>query len=267
MTIEPVYGQLNGIPKFIITLCHWRYYGKKFYGSSLVLSVFILFLSFLLIPQVYAERGVVNPDDLQNTERRIALVIGNSAYKSSPLRNPVNDATDMAAKLRGLGFQVSLGKDLSRKEMRTAIRKFGDDLKRGGVGLFYYAGHGMQTQGKNYLIPVGSNIEREDEIQDERRRLEAEKRLMKERKKLAEDRRKLEEEKEQMKMASLTQDMGKVLGGTRSSDGRYIDHGDGTITDTKTGLMWTKEDSWNDSGGCKDWNDSGGCKDWNDSKR
>ncbi len=123
---------------------------------------------FLLIPLVYAERGVVvNPNDSQNTERRIALVIGNSAYKSSPLKNPVNDATDMAAKLRRLDFQVSLGKDLSRKEMRTAIRKFGKELKRGGVGLFYYAGHGMQVNGKNYLIPVGADIDVEDEIQDE----------------------------------------------------------------------------------------------------
>ena len=81
---------------------------------------------FLIVSQVYAERGVVvNPNDSQNTERRIALVIGNSAYKSSPLRNPVNDATDMVAELKRLGFQVSLGKDCSRKEMRTAILKFG----------------------------------------------------------------------------------------------------------------------------------------------
>ena len=73
------------------------------------------------------------------------------------------------------------------------------------------------------------------------------------------------------KMASLTQDMGKVLGGTRSSDGRYIDHGDGTITDTKTGLLWTKKDSYADLGKCLDWNASksyvsnlatGGHRDW-----
>tara|TARA_B100000315_G_scaffold221678_1_gene225231 strand:+ start:330 stop:1742 length:1413 start_codon:yes stop_codon:yes gene_type:complete len=139
---------------------------KQYFSILFIPLIYVLYLSFLLIPQVYAERGVKIARPV-NTERRIALVIGNSAYKSSPLRNPVNDATDMATKLRRLGFQVSLGKDLSRKEMRTAIRKFGDELKRGGVGLFYYAGHGMQTQGKNYLIPVGSNIEREDEIQDE----------------------------------------------------------------------------------------------------
>ena len=59
-----------------------------------------------------------------------------------------------------------------------------------------------------------------------------------------------------MKLASLTQDMGKALGGTKSSDGRYIDHGDGTITDTRTNLMWAKKDSYSDTGSCMNWNDS-----------
>ena len=142
---------------------------KKYSYILFIPLISVLSLSFLLIPQVYAARGIaVNANDSLNNERRIALVIGNSAYKSSPLRNPVNDATDMAAKLRGLGFQVSLGKDWSRKEMRTAIRKFGNELKRGGVGLFYYAGHGMQVNGKNFLVPVGTDIQSEFEVEDER---------------------------------------------------------------------------------------------------
>ncbi len=102
-----------------------------------------------------------------DTDRRIALVIGNGSYKSSPLRNPVNDAVDVASKLKRLGFDVTDGKDMTRKEMRSAIRAFGDNLKKGGVGLFYYAGHGMQVKGKNYLIPVGVDIQSEDEVEDE----------------------------------------------------------------------------------------------------
>ncbi len=98
--------------------------------------------------------------------RRTALIIGNSEYESSPLRNPKNDAVDMATLLRKLGFQVILKTDASQRQMRNSIRRFGNELKKGGVGLFFYAGHGMQVKGKNYLIPVGSNIKGEDDVQD-----------------------------------------------------------------------------------------------------
>ncbi len=102
-----------------------------------------------------------------NNERRTALVIGNSAYKSSPLRNPVNDARAMAAVLTETGFSVLLIEDAGRATMRRVIREWGDQLARGGVGLFYYAGHGMQIRGKNYLIPVTADVQREDEVEDE----------------------------------------------------------------------------------------------------
>jgi TPR repeat protein len=85
---------------------------------------------------------------------------------SSPLKNPKNDATDMAKALEKLNFQVALKTDASKSQMQKAIRKFGNELKHGGVGLFFYAGHGMQVKGTNYLIPVGSDIQNEDEIQD-----------------------------------------------------------------------------------------------------
>jgi len=68
------------------------------------------------------------------TEQRIALVIGNSAYSSGPLKNPVNDAADMAAMLKKLGFTVTLKKDAKQQEMDEAIEAFGNSLKRGGVG-------------------------------------------------------------------------------------------------------------------------------------
>ncbi len=102
-----------------------------------------------------------------NAERRIALVIGNSAYKVGPLPNPVNDTTDVAAALRGLGFQVALKVNLSHREMIVAIQEFGKQLQAGGVGVFYYAGHATQVNGENYLIPVSVNIQAEEELEYE----------------------------------------------------------------------------------------------------
>ena len=98
------------------------------------------------------------------TEQRIALVIGNSAYSIGPLKNPVNDATDMAATLKKLGFTVTLKRNASLQEMDEAVETFGSQLKRGGVGLFYYAGHGVQINGTNYLLPIGAKINKEADV-------------------------------------------------------------------------------------------------------
>src|SRR5262245_6127015 len=99
--------------------------------------------------------------------KRLALVIGNSAYKESPLLNPVNDAKDMAQLLSGLGFQVIYKQNASQAEMKSAIREFGNNIVRGDVALFYYAGHGAQVSGENYLIPVGAVITKEEGIEYE----------------------------------------------------------------------------------------------------
>jgi hypothetical protein len=98
---------------------------------------------------------------------KTALIIGNSNYSFSPLKNPANDATEMAKSLRELGFDVYDHVDLDRVGMRMAIREFGVKLKKGGVGLFFFAGHGIQIKGKNYLIPINSDISSEDEVVDE----------------------------------------------------------------------------------------------------
>ena len=98
---------------------------------------------------------------------KTALVIGNGEYQDAPLANPVNDATDMAQALRDLGFDVMALTNADRQTMREAIREFGEKLKKGGVGLFYYAGHGMQIKGQNYLIPVKADIKAADEVEDE----------------------------------------------------------------------------------------------------
>ena len=94
-----------------------------------------------------------------STERRIALVIGNGSYDFGRLRNSVNDANDMAATLKKLGFSVILKNNVSHKEMETAIKELGRQLKKDDVGFFFYAGHGVQIEGQNYLIPIGANIE------------------------------------------------------------------------------------------------------------
>ena len=95
---------------------------------------------------------------------RTALVIGNSAYPTAPLKNPVNDATDMAAALKRLGFDVTLLTDATMRQMEEAVRAFGLKLRGGGIGLFYFAGHGVQVAGENYLVPVNAAIQSEGDV-------------------------------------------------------------------------------------------------------
>jgi len=109
----------------------------------------------------------LSAEQAQQTEQRIALVIGNASYKDGPLRNPVNDANDVAATLKGLGFQVILRVNSDRRQMVEAVREFGTSIKRGGVGFFYYAGHGVQSRGKNFLVPVGARVEGEGDLEFE----------------------------------------------------------------------------------------------------
>jgi hypothetical protein len=111
-----------------------------------------------------SESAEVLPGSIAAPERRTALVIGNSAYSSGPLKNPVNDAADMAALLKKLGFTVTLKRNAKLQEMDDAVEAFGNRLKRGGVGLFYYAGHGVQINGTNYLLPIGAKINKEADI-------------------------------------------------------------------------------------------------------
>ncbi len=100
--------------------------------------------------------------------KRLALVIGNSKYEIGALRNPVNDARAMAKKLQSIGFNVMIYTDLSYQDMKKKIREFGDKLtEQKGVGLFYYAGHGVQVSGENYLIPVDAHIKNYQDIEEQ----------------------------------------------------------------------------------------------------
>lgn len=116
-----------------------------------------------------AEERTINfkPIYSQPSEKRTALVIGNSNYARAPLRNPVNDANAMAGKLQRLGFEVLSYTNLGQNEMKRVINEFGEKIAaaKGGIGLFYFAGHGVQVRGENYLIPIDANIRKENEVE------------------------------------------------------------------------------------------------------
>ncbi len=100
-----------------------------------------------------------------NALPRTALVIGNSRYKEAPLKNPANDAAAIGDNLRKMGFAVTAQLDTGKAAMENAIRSYGEQLaKSKGVGLFYFAGHGLQVNWRNFLVPVDANLDRADDI-------------------------------------------------------------------------------------------------------
>src|SRR4051812_27298411 len=102
--------------------------------------------------------GAAAQRNLAANEPRVALVIGNAAYKDTPLRNPLSDARDVATHLERLGFVVIKRENLKAKEIGSALREFRSRLSPGAVALFFYAGHGMQVKGVNYLPTVDAEI-------------------------------------------------------------------------------------------------------------
>jgi tetratricopeptide (TPR) repeat protein len=108
--------------------------------------------------------------DAYKAEKRYALIIGNSNYSKDlgMLKNPVNDATDIATELRQSDFEVQLLTNATYIQIREAVRKFHEKLTNGPkdqtVGLFYYAGHGVQYQDENYLVPIDAQVQFEDDI-------------------------------------------------------------------------------------------------------
>jgi hypothetical protein len=103
-----------------------------------------------------------------HADKRVALIVGNSDYVNVPrLANPANDARLVADTLRGLGFSVVGGAaqlNLDESRFRQLVRDFGAQLQGADVGLFYYAGHGVQVRGANYLVPVGANPTKEADV-------------------------------------------------------------------------------------------------------
>ncbi len=120
-----------------------------------------------IVNDTSAQQNVaVRRTDARVSEKRVALVIGNNAYRNTPLTAPINDARDMSIALTNLGFKVTKLEDVGRLAMLRAMRNFVDELSgSSSVGLFYFAGHGAQSKGKNFLIPVDADIQDEDEVE------------------------------------------------------------------------------------------------------
>lgn len=105
---------------------------------------------------------------LVSAEERLALVVGNSAYERvEALDNPINDALDMSVALEGLGFDVILGSDLDMDRMHAALEEFEAAADSADVVLFYYAGHGFQVSGQNYLVPVDATLSGVEDLPDQ----------------------------------------------------------------------------------------------------
>jgi uncharacterized caspase-like protein len=127
--------------------------GQGFFTAKLIAAMLVLAACFA-VPALAQER--------------VALVIGNSSYKQAPaLPNPVNDAAAVAAMLESAGFQVVLRRDIGINDMRRMLREFTDSTKSADVAVIYFAGHGIEVDGDNYLIPVDAILERDIDVDDE----------------------------------------------------------------------------------------------------
>lgn len=97
-------------------------------------------------------------------EARVALVIGNSSYRTAPLANPANDAADLAHALEEKGFTVLVRENVTERGLKEAVETFTSHLKKGGIGLFFFAGHGIQLKDQNYLLPIDLGFDSEADI-------------------------------------------------------------------------------------------------------
>lgn len=134
---------------------------------SFIIFIISILLSFQGIVYADASRAVKSKS-VHNKENRVAVVIGNSDYASNPLKNPVNDAKSLASVLRSQGFKVYDYYNLSLTDIRRVTDKLADqNITNGGTALFYFAGHGLQSGGRNYLVPVNASIRSENDIEFE----------------------------------------------------------------------------------------------------
>ena len=107
------------------------------------------------------------PSAVYSAQNRVALVIGNGAYKEGPLRNPVNDARILKNVLMRAGFQVSLLENGNKRQMIEAVKNFGKKLRKSDVALFYFSGHGSQYMDRNWIFPIGIDIGRAQDLEFE----------------------------------------------------------------------------------------------------
>ena len=141
----------------------------RYLSTVFFLLVGLLSVSFLSAAAAWAQQadGTIEMTEGAVSIKRVALVIGNSSYETAPLANPVNDAELMTKTLESTGFEVISLRDADKEEIYLAIVDFGEKLRKYGpntVGLFYFAGHGIQSGGANYLIPMGMDIKKERQL-------------------------------------------------------------------------------------------------------
>ena len=127
-----------------------------------------IFISSVVLVFVFACAAVAQVSG-QTASKRVAFVVGNSAYQGAlpPLENPVNDAEDVAASLEGLGFEVIVATDLTLRAFRASLLDFATAIEGADTSLFFYAGHGVQVNEENHLIPVDARIARGRNLTDE----------------------------------------------------------------------------------------------------
>jgi uncharacterized protein (TIGR02145 family) len=145
---DPVYFMLLRLNLILFQICKWF--------SLTVMALFLL-------PLNIASQST--PQTSSQPQKKIALVIGNGNYSSSILANPENDAKAMRVALQSVGFTVMEYENLSQVQMKKAIDDFGAKLRTNEVGLFFYAGHGIQSKGYNYLIPVDAELKSEAQVE------------------------------------------------------------------------------------------------------
>lgn len=130
-------------------------YKRNRFSVAVSLWIAMTFASLLGISQAQAK-------DI--TAKRVALIIGNADYATLPLKNSINDAKQMAMTLKGLGFETTFKENANLSTTLEALRAFTRDARKSDVRLFYYAGHGLQMRGRNYLVPIGATLQGEEDV-------------------------------------------------------------------------------------------------------
>jgi len=129
-------------------------------------AIIITLLFLLYVQPVYADRALKLKK--MSSEQRVALVIGNNEYKTmQPLKNPVNDARAMKKALEGRGFDVIYKENATKRDMKKLVKRFTKQISRGGVGMYFYAGHGVNSGGRNYLAGIDSVMTEEEDVEYE----------------------------------------------------------------------------------------------------
>jgi uncharacterized protein YcfL len=140
---------------------------------TLLIINMLVFMGCNTTPNMNSEaslsRGLDLPKIANKREQRVALVVGNNDYKGrmSKLFNPINDARALKKILEKRGFEVIYSEDSGKKTMKKNLKKFYSKIEKGGVGMFYFSGHGIEVDGQNYLVPIDAKIEAKSDTEYE----------------------------------------------------------------------------------------------------